>query len=104
MSKETLKTKYPYSLEKKGDTLRLTIEPQKSLHLFYLSGLILFSSMLIFQVGFIALMFTTIELTLGFIIANSIAFLLECFIILFFFSKYWWRKKGLKYLLYIPTD
>lgn len=101
MNKETLKTKYPYSLEKKENTLKLTIESQKSLHLFYLSGLILFSSMLIFQVGFITLVFATIELTLGFIIANSIVFLLECFIILFFFSNYWWRKKRIEiFILY----
>lgn len=52
--------------------------------------------MLIFQVSFITLIFTTTELTLSFIIANSIVFLLECFIILFFFSKYWWRKKGIE--------
>lgn len=96
------KTKYPYSLEKKEDALKLTIEPQMSLHLPYLSGLILFVSMLIFQVSSLALMLSATKLTLGFIIINSIVFLLECVIILFFFSKYWWRKKGVEIFTLYP--
>lgn len=104
MIKECTQTKHPYTLEKSDGSLRLIIEAQRDLPLFHLGGLILFSSLLIFHIGFQVLVFSILEITMGYIIANTIVLILEVFLILYFFSNYWWRKRGTEILTLYPNN
>ncbi|GAB6123388.1 hypothetical protein [Dysgonomonas termitidis] len=90
------KVLYPYTLERKSDVLRLTISPKNSNGLLLLGCTILFSGLFLFHIGMLILIFPILDITLEFILINSIVSLLEIFVILYFFSSYWWKRKGLE--------
>lgn len=90
------KVLYPYTLDRKGDALRLTISPKNCNQLLFLGCTILFSGLFIFHIGMLILIFPILDITPEFILINSIVSLLEIFVILYFFSSYWWKRKGLE--------
>lgn len=49
------------------------------------------------------LIFPILDITLEFILINSIVSLLEIFVILYFFSSYWWKRKGLEIFILYPN-
>lgn len=94
-------TGYPYTLERKADAIRLTINPKNSNGLLFLGCIILFFGLLLFHISMLILVVPILDITLEFILINSIVSLLEIFIILYFFSSYWWKRKGLEiFILY----
>ncbi|MFT3995305.1 MAG: hypothetical protein QM660_13415 [Dysgonomonas sp.] len=95
------KVLYPYTLERKSDVIRLTISPKNSNVLLFLDCTILFSGLFLFHIGMLILIFPILDITPEFILINSIVSLLEIFVILYFFSSYWWKRKGLEiFILY----
>ena len=97
------KVLYPYTLDRRGDTLRLTISPKNSNGLLFLGCTILFSGLFLFHIGMLILIFPILDITLEFILINSIVSLLEIFVILYFFSSYWWKRKGLEIFILYPN-
>ena len=96
-------TGYPYTLERKSDVLRLTISPKNSNGLLFLGCTILFSGLFLFHIGMLILIFPILDITPEFILINSIVSLLEIFVILYFFSSYWWKRKGLEIFILYPN-
>jgi hypothetical protein len=91
------KTPCSYTLERKAEVLRLTINPKNNSQLLPLCCTILFFILFLFHV----LILPILDITLEFILINSIALLLEIFVILYSFSSYWWKRKGLEiFILY----
>ncbi len=97
------KVLYPYTFDRKGDTLRLTISPKNCNQLLFLGCIILFSGLFLFHIGMLILILPILDITLKFILINSIVSLLEIFVILYFFSSYWWKRKGLEIFILYPN-
>lgn len=87
---------YPYTLERKVDTLKLTISPKNRNGSLFLGCTTLFSGLFLFDICMLILILPILNITLAFILINSIVLLLEIFVILYFFSSYWWERKGLE--------
>ncbi|MBF0649291.1 hypothetical protein IR083_10710 [Dysgonomonas sp. GY75] len=97
------KVLYPYTFDRKGDTLRLTISPKNCNQLLFLGCIVLFSGLFLFHIGMLILILPILDITLKFILINSIVSLLEIFVILYFFSSYWWKRKGLEIFILYPN-
>ncbi|MDU1892984.1 MAG: hypothetical protein E6767_20070 [Dysgonomonas sp.] len=89
-------TPYPYTLERKIDAIRLTISPKNNNQLLFLGCTILFSGLFFLHIGMLILILPILDIILEFILFNSIVSFLEIFVILYFFSSYWWKRKGLE--------
>lgn len=95
---------YPYTLEQKENILRLIIDPKNSRQLLYLCCTILFSALFIFHIVMIGLIIPTTDFTLEFILISGIVLSLEIFMILYFFSSYWWKRKGQEIFILYPNS
>lgn len=104
---------FPYLLEWREGTLRLTIFPKQGGQWGYLCCLVLFLMIFIVQVALLLVTLYIFENTfsVSLFIAFFITLFLEVFLILYFFASYWWRRYGKEIfvlscnqLMYIQTN